>query len=68
MGVHRSLKYLKTQPDEVRYITRAIYNLHFMISQIIPAQGKHLDLNCSFNQDSVITLTKFSSQTQIPWP
>ena len=52
-------KYITTQPDSLRYITLAKYNFHFMISQITPARGKHLDLNRIFNRDSTITLTKF---------
>ena len=57
---------ITSQPDEVRYITPATYNLDFIISQITPAQGKQLDINRSFNQDSTITLTALFSQTQRP--
>ena len=53
------MKYITTQPDEFKFIIPATYKLHFMISQIMPVRGKHLDLNLNFNQDSAITLTNF---------
>ena len=70
MGNHWGKIYTTTQPDEVRYITPATYNLNLMIFQITPVQGKHLYLSHSFNKESAITLTKLFSQKKrpLPWP
>ena len=37
------LKYITTQHNDVKYITLATYNLHFVISKIITSQGIIMD-------------------------
>ena len=43
------MEYTRTQPDEVRYIAPATYNLHFIIPQITTAQGIALDCANKWN-------------------